>query len=147
MSLLHPFVTVLVVYAVFSQLREIKIARSSELSSPPSNALSICGLAVQAVVFTALSFTWIWRVPIENTRIGWGRWSWPVIALDSVMYWYSLVGFPAFDSGVFAMGQGVLLVAAWRRGKGRVTAVDREQEPLLRGSKDRTTNFNPSYNA
>ncbi|KAJ6049541.1 uncharacterized protein N7446_007133 [Penicillium canescens] len=146
MCLLNPLVTVLVVYAVFSQIREIKSARSPELSSPPGNALSICGLAAQAVVFAAVAFTWIWRVPIENARLGWGTWSWPVVALDNLMYWYDLVGFPAFDNGVFAMGQGVLFVLAWRRGKGRENAVDREREPLLGGSVDRATKFDPCRN-
>lgn len=134
MCLLNPLVTVLVVYAVFSQLREIKSARSSELSSPRGNALSICGLALQAVVFAAVAFTWIWRVPIENAKLGWSR---PADPLDNLMYWYNLVGFPAFDNGVFAMGQCVLFVSAWRRGKGRENAVDREREPLLGGSEGR----------
>lgn len=134
MCLLNPLVTVLVVYAVFSQLREIKSARSPELPSSPDNALSILGLVVQAIVFTAVAFTWIWRVPIENARLGWGG-SWPVVALDNLMYWYDLVGFPAFDNGVFAMGQCVLFLAFWRRGKRVGDAVDREREPLLGGAK------------
>lgn len=137
MCVLNPLLTVLVVYAVFSQLREIKSARSLELSNSPGNALSICGLAVQAVVFAAVASTWIWRVPIENANLGWGTWSWPVVALDNLMYWYSEVGFPAFDNGVFAMGQAVLFVSALRRGKGREIAVDRENEPLLGRYEDR----------
>lgn len=124
----------------------MKSARSSELSDAPGNALSICGLAVQAVVFAAVAFTWIWRVPIENANLGWGTWSWPVIALDNLMYCYNLVGFPAFDNGVFAMGQSVLFVSALRRGKGRENAMDRQQEPLLGKSEDRTTKFDPSCN-
>jgi hypothetical protein len=146
MCLLNPFTTVLVVYAVFSQTREIKRARSPEFSSPPGTALSICGLAVQAVVFAAVAFTWIWRVPIENARIGWDTWSWSLIAPDHLWYWYDLVGFPAFDNGVFAMGQGVLFLSAWRRRKGRENMVDREHEPLLGGSEDRATIFNASCN-
>lgn len=146
MCLLNPLVTVLVVYAVFSQIREIKSARSPELSGPPGNALSICGLAMQAVVFAALAFIWIWRVPIENARLGWGMWSWPVVALDNLMYWYNSVGFPAFDNSVFAMGQGVLFVSAWSKGKGRENTVDREQEPLLGRSEDRTTRLDRSCN-
>ncbi|KAJ5541197.1 hypothetical protein N7494_006273 [Penicillium frequentans] len=130
MCLLNPLTTVLVVYGVFSQLREVKSARCADLSSSPDNALSICGLAVQGVVFTPVAFTWIWRVPIETARLGWGEWSWPVIAIDNLMYWYDLCGFPAFDNGVFAMGQCVLFVSAWRRPKRR-HAVDGEQEPLL----------------
>jgi hypothetical protein len=146
MCLLNPLVSVLVVYAVFSQIREINSARSPELSIPPGNALSICGLAVQAVVFAAVAFTWIWRLPIENARLGRGTWSWPVVGLDNLMYWYNLVGFPAFDNGVFATGQGVLFASAWRRRKGRENAVDREKEPLLGGSGYRTTKFDPLCN-
>jgi hypothetical protein len=122
-----------------SALGTIKSARSPELSSPPGNSLSICGLAMQAVVFAAVAFTWIWRVPIENARLEWGTLSWPAVALENLMYWYNLVGFHAFDNGVFAVGQGVLFVLAWRRVKGRENAVDREQEPLLGGSEDRAT--------
>lgn len=138
MCLLNPLTTVLVVFGVFSQLRLIKSARSTDLSNPPTDALSICGLAVQGIVFAAVSFTWIWRVPIETARLGRDEWSWPVIVIDNLMYWYNLCGFPAFDDGVFAMGQCVLFTSAWRRAK-RKHAVDREQEPLLGRSTNRAS--------
>ncbi|CAI7670334.1 unnamed protein product [Penicillium bialowiezense] len=130
MCLLNPIVTVLAVYAVFSQLREIKRARRPALSGQPGNALSVYGLAVQALVFTVVAFTWIWRVPIENARLGWALGRWEIIAIDNFMYWYTLVGFPAFDNWVLAMGQVVLFSAAWRRAK-RENVVDAEREPLL----------------
>lgn len=126
MGLLNPIVTVLGVYAVFSQIREIKNSKSPESSGSPGNALSICGLAVQAVVFAAVAFTWIWRVPIENANIRWDISSWT----DNLLYWYSLVGFPAFDNGVFAMGQCVLFASAWQTDRGE-DAGEREQESLL----------------
>jgi hypothetical protein len=49
------------------------------------------------------------------------------------MYWYREVGFPAFHNGVFAMGQGVLFLSAWKA-KWREN-VNTEHEPLLGGSE------------
>ena len=88
------------------------------LRSPEDTALSVSGLRLQAVVFAAVAFTWVWCVPIEehngpNSRL----WVWPWRMTDAIMYWYSLLGFPAFDNMVFAMGQAVLLGAASKKGR------------------------------
>ena len=103
-----------------------------DAGSAEDDALRFFGLNVQAIVFAVVAFTWIWHVTIEKHNGPDSRlWKWPWRTTDDIMYWYGLLGFPAFDDMVFAMGQAVLLGAASKKGISRLNEVDREREPLL----------------
>lgn len=122
--LVNSIVTILGFAAPYIQARDI-IAR------PPgsgSGALSLLGLAWQAVVFALLAPTWLGRLVFPWEELGAGRVNWNVLKA-----WYQLVGFVAFDHAVFAIAQALLLWLAVRHGRqgtpSRVPAG--ETDPLL----------------
>jgi hypothetical protein len=112
--LVNPVITLLGIISFLPQAREILSRRSP-------GALSIPGLAVQAVVFAAVALYWPWRMSMGSLRdIPWG----------SLISWYQLVGWAAVDNAVFAVVQAALLwVALHRRGE----TIDGEAAPLLNG--------------
>jgi hypothetical protein len=125
---LFPIISVLGVVAVYRQARLI-------LRAPDfPGALSLLGLELQVVVFSALALSWVWRIPFPWEEVEYPR-------FQVLQAWYSMVGWVAVDNGIFAVGQGVLLlVAMWRR-KATVeeatsSDVD-ETEPLLAGVEER----------
>ncbi|KAF4220312.1 hypothetical protein CNMCM8980_007811 [Aspergillus fumigatiaffinis] len=117
---IYPILTALGVLGFFCQAREILVA-------PFPNALSLQGLAVQAVVFTLVSVTWIPSLPFPYEKLD-GHYNWSTFTV-----WYGAVGFIIVDSFVFALGQAVLLLLALYRSSSSKATVQRgtETEPLL----------------
>ncbi|KAK8026493.1 ATP synthase F0 [Apiospora marii] len=121
---LSPLVTLLGLAAAFFQLREM---REPHGSSPGRSALSLVGLAAQAVTFAVVAVSWALRVVFPwsdipaDARLGLGFFG----------SWYQLVGWAAVDNGVFALVQGVVWCAAMRR-IGGVGSGEGEREPLIR---------------
>lgn len=106
------------VTAIYYQVRET-ISRSL------NEALSYVGLALQAVIFASMAFSWIRRVnfPYE----GFAGYPWGFVITR-----YELVGWAAVNTGIFALGQAILSLTVSRyvaRGKGTLLG---EAEPLFR---------------
>lgn len=117
---ISPVVTILSITTLYAQARET-------LLRPSLQALSLVGLATQAVIFTIVAISWTMRV----------RFPWNVFEYFSLLYfttWYQLVGWAAVDNAVFAIVQTVLLWLAIRH---TYRHTDRtpsdETEPLLGG--------------
>jgi hypothetical protein len=105
-----PVMTMLAAAALWAQAPAI-------VRPDGARALSLEGLAAQAVVFALLALSWLWRL----------RWPGSGVMIVS---WYQCVGFVSVDHAVFAVVQGVLLWIAVRRSRqGATTASDRE--PLI----------------
>jgi hypothetical protein len=116
-----PVVTILAVAAPFFQAREI-------LLHPLPQALSLVGLAFQAVVFALAAVFWVRRVHYSCEEID-------HITLSALIRWCIIWGFPAVHNAVFAVGQAVLLGFAMRRAAGHAkmpASGETETEPLLR---------------
>jgi hypothetical protein len=109
---IYPILTALGVLGIFCQAREIFVA-------PFPNALSLQGLAVQAVVFTLVSVTWIPSLPFPYEKLD-GHYNW-----NTFTVWYGAVGFIIVDSFVFALGQAVLLLLALHRSSASKATVQR----------------------
>ncbi|KAL4770202.1 hypothetical protein BDW60DRAFT_209385 [Aspergillus nidulans var. acristatus] len=114
--------TIMAIAAIYPQARMIL----DHSSLNPS--LSVLGLAIQALVFTALAISWFSRVafslPPEDFPHWWGYWA--------LRVWFEWVGWAVVDNGVFAIGQGILFVLAVRRWRGAgVLGTEGEREPLL----------------
>ncbi|RAH39778.1 uncharacterized protein BO95DRAFT_377204, partial [Aspergillus brunneoviolaceus CBS 621.78] len=95
-------------------------------------ALSLTGLAVQAVVFGLVAISWVFRVVYAET--------WDPLGLG----WYFLYGYPVVNNGVFAGVQFLSLAWAlyWRMvgQKPEVQSkLGREREPLLGAAGTNTT--------
>jgi len=91
---------------------------------PQVLALSDLGLALQAVIFTVVGFSWVGRIkfPYPDGGLPWA----------GLSTWYQLVGWATVDNGIFALGQAILLwIVAGHRLDERVYG---ETEPLLRVS-------------
>jgi hypothetical protein len=118
---INPVVTILGISALFFQARET-------MSRPEGPAaLSVVGLAVQAVVFAVVALVWPARLVFPWHELG-GR-----VTMGVLITWYQLVGFVAVDNAVFALVQAVLLWLIMRRGHGGSSEVDSgEIEPLVR---------------
>jgi hypothetical protein len=118
---IHPVLTALGVLGIFCQAREILVA-------PLPNALSLQGLAMQAIVFMLISVTWIPSLPFPYQKLD-GHYDW-----NTFTFWYGMVGFIIVDSLVFAVGQAVLLLLALHRSPSSKATVQHgtEAEPLLR---------------
>ncbi|KAJ5157177.1 uncharacterized protein N7482_008277 [Penicillium canariense] len=119
--IIFPILTFLGFCGIYCQAREI-------LAVPFPNSLSQLGLAIQAVVFTLVSVTWIWslKFPYETWN---GEYSW-----NNFNGWYYTVGWIIFDHFVFALGQAVLLGLALHRSsscKVSIRGEGGETEPLL----------------
>lgn len=110
-----PVVTILLVSALPLQARETK-------AQP--DALSMASLAAQAAVFAMVAVSWMYRVIYEK-----GEESYPGLE----MRWYLIYGFPAVNSGSFAVIQFVLLYLAKKHERRATpTSVNAEEESLLR---------------
>ncbi|KAH8709945.1 hypothetical protein GQ44DRAFT_742971 [Phaeosphaeriaceae sp. PMI808] len=105
------------VVALFFQATKI-------LSLPPNQALSLKGLAAQAVIFALLGITWVSRVRFPyNDYTG--------VTGNFLMDWFRLVGWTVVDSIIFSIGQAVLLwIILCRVALGKKTTKG-ETEPLL----------------
>ena len=102
---LTPIITILAAAALLVQARSI---------GPDTRALSLEGLVAQAIVFSLLALSWLWRL----------RWPGPDVVMAE---WYQCVGFVAVDHIVFALVQAVLLwIAVRRRRQGETAAGERE---------------------
>ncbi|KAE8376157.1 hypothetical protein BDV26DRAFT_305782 [Aspergillus bertholletiae] len=111
----NPVVTLLAIAALPAQLRVLK--------QHEHTALSLIGLASQAVIFTVLGFSWLFRVRLDYNLSDFFR-TW-----GSFTSWYQLVGWVAVDNLIFAAVQGILLLVVLRRKKMAIT--EGENEPLL----------------
>lgn len=96
---LNPPITILGVASLYPQCRAI--LRRPRDSGP--GALSLVGLAAQAVLFLILGFTWL------------GRLAWPYPAFwRAFRSWFKMVGYVPFDYITFAGVQAILLYIAVR---------------------------------
>lgn len=116
----NPPITILGITSLYPQVRAIiKRPRGSGLG-----ALSLVGLAAQAVLFLLLGLTWPARLP------------WPAPAFwRAFRSWFQMVGYVPFDYIVFAVVQAILLYVAVRH-NGWHARVDEapspsETDPLL----------------
>ncbi|KAK3937885.1 hypothetical protein QBC46DRAFT_410768 [Diplogelasinospora grovesii] len=124
-TLVNPVVTVLGIYAFIVQACEI-LARPSGPGG--SGALSLVGLAVQAIVFALLALAWLGRLAFPWEELA-GR-----VNLLVLITWVQMVGFVPLDSAVFAVGQAILLWLALRRAWGGSSGMTAgETDPLLTG--------------
>ncbi|RAK75898.1 PQ-loop repeat-containing protein [Aspergillus fijiensis CBS 313.89] len=91
------------------------------------SGISVRGLGAQAAVFLLLAGTWPFRVTCPPFPEDYSL-SWPL-----VYAWFLWVGWPAVDSLIFAVGQGLLFLLAARRRAvvGTLEAIAGESEPLL----------------
>lgn len=116
----NPPITILGVVSVYPQAREIW--RRPRGSGP--GALSLMGLAVQAVLFLLLGLTW-------PARLAWG---YPIFG-RGFSSWFQMVGYVPFDYIIFALVQAILLCVAVRRNGWQVSVDDEhpasERDPLL----------------
>ncbi|KAH2721896.1 hypothetical protein KXW77_009639 [Aspergillus fumigatus] len=85
------------------------------------------GLAMQALIFTLVSVTWIPSLPFPYEKLE-GHYNW-----NTFTVWYGAVGFIIIDSFAFALGQAVLLLLALHRSSSSKASIQRgtETEPLL----------------
>ncbi|KAF6815487.1 hypothetical protein CPLU01_14136 [Colletotrichum plurivorum] len=117
---LNPFITILGIAALYAQARTIR----ARPEGSGVGALSIVGLAAQAVVFFVVGFTWP------------GRLFWPFPILGRAFFiWIQMVGFVLVDYVIFAVVQADLLYIAMRHsgleiGGGGIRRTG-EREPLL----------------
>lgn len=117
--LIYPILTILGFVGIYHQARKI-------LTTPFPNALSLSGLAAQAVVFTLVSVTLIWALPFPYEKSD-GEFSWHGFTI-----WYGVIGWIIVDNFVFALGQGVLLALGLHRSaSSKDGALGGETEPLL----------------
>ncbi|KAH8743749.1 hypothetical protein F5883DRAFT_592078 [Diaporthe sp. PMI_573] len=115
----NPFITILRVISIYPQARAI-LGRPRE-----ECALSLVGLAAQAVVFLLLGLTWSARFE---------GWHYPIFG-RGFYSWFQMVGYVPFDHIVFAVVQAILLYIALRH-NGWPVRVDEahppsETDPLL----------------
>lgn len=106
-----PASTILAVAGVVPQVREMR-------SRTDARALSLPGLAVQAVVFSLVAISWMVRVKYPPYLPSWVEWYW-------------LIGWPVVNNGLFAFAQGVLLWIVMRRPGDDELPDDDERSPLL----------------
>lgn len=115
--LLWSLITLLGCWSIYRQAREI-----STVSFP--NSLSLQGLWVQAIVFLLVSVGWVWCLPFPYGKAR-GHWN-----AGAFTVWYSSIGWIVVDNVIFAFGQALLFVLAWRRASESATRSG-ETEPLL----------------
>ncbi|KAH8897577.1 hypothetical protein GQ53DRAFT_817870 [Thozetella sp. PMI_491] len=110
--LVNPVVTGLGIYSLF-------------LQKSNAAALSRDGLLGQAIVFTLVAMSWIWRVnfpAIPPNQVSW----------SVFVSWYQVAGFAAVDNGVFALVQLILFSLAGRHQQTEISdEVPPEEQPLL----------------
>jgi hypothetical protein len=120
--LVYPCLTAIGFWGICHQAREI-------LAVPFPNALSLQGLAMQAIVFTLVSVAWIYSLPFPYEKFDGQRdLNWVNLSI-----WYGAIGWIIIDSFVFALGQAVLLLLALHRSfsSKATTQPGSETEPLL----------------
>lgn len=116
----NPPITILGIASLYPQAREI--LRRPRGSGP--GALSLAGLAAQAMLFLLLGLTWSVRLV------------WPYPAFGRAFRsWFQMVGYVPFDYIIFAVVQAILLYIAVRQ-NGWHARVDEahpasETDPLL----------------
>jgi hypothetical protein len=116
---MYPILTILGFMGIYRQGREIT-------TTPFPNALSLSGLAAQAVVFTLVSVTLIWALPFPYEESD-GEFSWRFFSV-----WYGVIGWTFVDNFVFALGQAVLFALGLHRSSlSKDGALGGETEPLL----------------
>ena len=113
---ISPVATLIAVAALVAQAREI-MGRNS------SGALSITGLALQAIVFTLVGISWFFRFRITDEEF------WRMNPTRAAIRWYQMVGWATINNLVFAFVQAVLLLVAL--GQGRTGHDEGETAPLL----------------
>lgn len=120
--LICPVLTALGVWGIYRQAREI-------LAVPFPNALSLQGLALQSMVFTLVSVTWIWSLPFPYEKLDGRR----DLNWANLSVWYGAIGWIIVDSFVFSLGQAVLFLLALHRSSSSKATIQRgsETEPLL----------------
>jgi hypothetical protein len=120
--IIYPILTALGVWGIYRQACEIMIVHFP-------NALSLQGLAMQAIVFTLVSVMWIFSLPFPYEKMG-GIWD---LRWANFSAWYGAIGWIIIDSFVFALGQAVLFILAWHHSSSRQATIQRgrETEPLL----------------
>ncbi|KAF9880081.1 hypothetical protein CkaCkLH20_02035 [Colletotrichum karsti] len=107
-----PLSSILILAAVIPQIRMTR-----KRGSP--GALSLPGLAGQAVVFAILAISWMIRVKYPPYLPSWDE-------------WYRLTGWPVVNNGFFALGQLLLLWIATRGYGGDADSIaSAETQPLL----------------
>jgi hypothetical protein len=107
---INPIVTIGSILALYAQRQK-------------AFALSILGLATQAVVFALVASSWTARVRFPTFE---------GVSLNLLIAWYQLVGWAAVDNGIFAIIQFVLLCLAKHHQRGLVDSFTRpDEEPLL----------------
>jgi hypothetical protein len=111
---INPVVTAIAIAAFLPQARET-------LSRPDRGALSLTGLATQAVVFAIVAACWPFRMTLPSSF-----WH------SKPFGWYQLIGWATADNGVFAVVQAVLWWIAMRCGRGnQEVVISGERSPLL----------------
>lgn len=117
---LNPPITLLGVVSLYPQARAIR--RRPRGSGP--GALSLVGLAAQAVLFLLLGLTW-------SGRLAWG---YPIFG-RAFSSWFQMVGYVPVDHVIFAAVQCVLLYIAVRHSGWQVrddeADIASERDPLL----------------
>jgi hypothetical protein len=103
-------VTLLGIASFYFQAREL-------LSRTDRGAISLRGLASQAIIFALVGLTWIFRLTASCDFFR------GLTPLGALIKWYRLVGWAAVDNLVFAFVQAVLFYIAWRR-RGEEGTVD-----------------------
>ena len=106
---ISPVVTLLGIASLYFQARET-------LSGTSNGAISLRGLASQAIIFTLVGFTWIFRLTASRDFFK------GLTPLRALIEWYQLVGWAAVDNLIFAFVQAVLFCIAWRRRGEEATA-------------------------
>jgi hypothetical protein len=97
----NPVVDILGFTALYAQARIIR----AQAPTSGLGALSLVGLAVQAVVFALFAPAWLGRLVFPWAEFGGG-----MVNSAAVMSWFELVGFVPFDNAVCAVAQFVLLL-------------------------------------
>ena len=95
MIFVNPIVTLLAIAALPVQLRELKLHGHA--------ALSLTGLASQAVIFAVLALSWAFRVPLDYNLSDFFQTS------GSFISWYQLVGWAAINNLVYGYTRGLVL--------------------------------------
>lgn len=76
---------------------------------PFGSSLSVNGLFVQAVVFTFVGISWMFRLKLPSEAGGMRGW-WYLYT------WHNMVGWAAVYNLIFAFGQAMILATAWYTG-------------------------------
>ncbi|KAF7587810.1 hypothetical protein BBP40_006691 [Aspergillus hancockii] len=115
MIYIHPIVTGVSIVGLLKQAQEIK--------RHPISALSLAGLVGQALTFTLVALSWVFRIRFPYERID-------QITPSVLFHWYQAVGWAAVDNAVFAFMQFILLWLSLRHRSIPETPVDKTQSVI-----------------